>query len=133
YSCVYLQLYNLVESTVTNCVEAFSSSAVNGQRRPGELSTDLRREWVRYIARTHTDLNYENRLNAALRLCQWLIDGEPLTPFRVEKGGGGNWDDDQIEAISGRLGLVLLVERSTFERVKRPFKNDKGALVFIKA
>lgn len=133
YSSVYLQLYNLVESTVTRCVEAVTNAvAETGTWKPGDLSDDLRREWVRYVARTHTELNYENRLGAALTLCEHLIHSLPISNFQVEKGGGGNWDDKAIQQITDRLGLSLNINQAIYSNIKRPFKNDKGALAFIK-
>src|SRR5262245_26216716 len=66
YSSVYLHLYNLVESTVTRCIEALTKAIEEkGPWLPGDLSASLRREWVRTIARTHTELNSENRLETA--------------------------------------------------------------------
>src|ERR1700685_2618871 len=79
YSSVYLQLYNLVEATVTWCVDAVCAAAAHGGRwRPGDLSEALRREWVRYMARTHVDLNHENRLECAVSLCDSLIQALPV-------------------------------------------------------
>ncbi len=61
YSSVYLQLYNLIESTVTSCIDAVCAAIVNNWR-PCDLSAEMRREWVRFTARTHIELNYDNRL-----------------------------------------------------------------------
>jgi hypothetical protein len=134
YSSVYLQLYNLVESTITRCLEAITTAIVEkGIWHPGDLSDPLRREWVRAIARTHVELNFENRLEAALILCENLVQSRPLSNFRVEKGAGGSWDDLAIQDLSERLGLSLHVHRDVFNRVKRPFRNDQGALAFIKS
>jgi MAE_28990/MAE_18760-like HEPN len=130
YSSTYLQLYNLVESTITGCVEAISLAA--NHRPPNALSTELRREWVRFIARTHIELNYENRLQSAMDLCDHLVQSLPVSAFKVEKGSGGNWDDNAIEKISERLGLSLRVSRSAYQGVKQRFRNDQGALTFIK-
>ena len=134
YSSVYLQLYNLVESTITRCVDAVSKAVVNNNLwAPGDLSVDLRREWVRCIARTHTELNYENRLEAALGLCEHLVQTLPVSAFKVEKGGGGNWDDNTIQDISIRLGLTLRFSREVYSTIKRPFRNDQGPLAFVKS
>lgn len=56
YSSVYLQLYNLVEATVSRCVEAVAQAAADGAWRPDDLNQEMRREWVRSSARTHVDL-----------------------------------------------------------------------------
>ncbi|NEO97667.1 MAG: hypothetical protein F6K58_02960 [Symploca sp. SIO2E9] len=132
YSSVYLQLYNLVESTITRCLDAVSNSVIHRSTHPGHLSDCLRREWVRFIARTHTELNYENRLESALDLCDHLVRKLPVSTFEVEKGAGGGWDDNSIKKISTRLGFSLNITNNVYQKVKRPFRNDKGALEFIK-
>lgn len=132
YSSVYLQLYNLVESTITRCLEAVCKGVISGSTHPGHLSDSLRREWVRFIARTHTELNYENRLESALKLCDHLIQTLPISTFEIEKGAGGNWDDKAISKISERLGFALRISPAVYKAVRRPFRNDKGPLEFIK-
>ena len=63
YSAVYLQLYNLVEATVTWCLDAVCTAAAdNGRWLPGDLTSELRREWIRTKARTHVNLTEDNRL-----------------------------------------------------------------------
>ncbi|NOY84053.1 MAG: hypothetical protein GXO96_04375 [Nitrospirae bacterium] len=133
YSGVFLQLYNLVEATVVRCLDSITEVAlVQNSRSPSDLTEDLRREWVRVIARTHTDLNHNNRLKSALDLCQHFVESLPVEGFKVEKGGGGNWDDSAIEEITSRLGLLLKVSPEVSSQVKRPLKDDLGALALIK-
>src|SRR5215218_2105696 len=75
YSGVFLQLYNLVEATVVRCLDGVTEAALAAETwAAGDLTDALRREWVRVVARTHVDLNYENRLESALFLCQHLVD-----------------------------------------------------------
>jgi hypothetical protein len=99
YSAVYLQLYNLVEATVHRCVTAVCDAAgTDGRWKPGDLSADLRREWVRSTARTHIELSPENRLRAAVQLCDRLVQAFPIDKWSVEMRS--NWDDQEIQTIT---------------------------------
>ena len=132
YSSVYLQLYNLIEATITKCIDAVCSAISQDDRwHPRDLSQDLKREWVRYIARTHVELNYENRLIHSLELCEHLLRTLPISDIKIERGGGGNWDDEEIYRFATRLGCALAISKESNEAIKRPFKNDLGALALI--
>lgn len=133
YSGVFLQLYNLIEATIVQCLDGVTEVALRADMwAPGDLTIELRREWVRVMARTHVDLNYENRLQSALSLCEHLVEALPIAGFKVEKGGGGNWDDDAIEQIAIRLGFALHVSAETRGAIKRKFRDDLGCLQLVK-
>jgi hypothetical protein len=133
YSSVYLQLYNLVEATVTRCIESICvASAAGGRWKPAHLTNEMRREWVRTTARTHTELNVENRLKTTVDFCERLIQLLPITDWEIEKGGGGSWDDLQIEAITARIGCELTVSATAVTAVKRWIREDRGALGLVK-
>jgi hypothetical protein len=133
YSGVFLQLYNLVEATVVRCLDGVTDAALKqGAWAPGDLTVELRREWVRVMARTHIDMNYENRLQSALSLCDHVVQALPVQGFVVEKGGGGSWDDEAIEHIVRRLGFALQVRPEVYSAVKRKFRDDLGCLQLVK-
>jgi hypothetical protein len=132
YSGVFLQLYNLVEATVVRCLNAVSEAALkNKSWGASDLNASLRKEWVRVIAKTHADLNYENRLESAFALCEHLVGALPIDGFIVERGGGGSWDDKLIEAVAGRLGFQLTVSQATYSSIKRPFRDELGPLRLV--
>lgn len=131
YSCVFLQLYNLIEATVTWCVNAVSEAASDqGRWRPGDLAVKLRREWVRATARTHIELNEEHRLDQAVELSELLIQSSPILNFTIERRG--NWDDREIQTITSRLGCDLQISADVLSGIKKPIRDEKGALVLIR-
>ena len=134
YSSVYLQLYNLVEATMTRCTDAISDAVTSRALLPHQLSDALRREWVRGSARTHIDLTYENRLKAALSMCDLFVTSIPVTRLEIDRGGGGNWDDGVIEDFAQkRIGFRLQFSRETLVLAKRQVRNDKkGALKVVR-
>ncbi|KJZ30134.1 hypothetical protein TW83_16270 [Paracoccus sp. S4493] len=133
YSGIFLHLYNLVEATVVRCLEAVTVVALTSHSpAPSELTDEMKKEWVRVMARTHIELSSDNRLVAALRLCDHLVQKLPVAGFEMEKGGGGNWDDDAIQSVAERLGLRLRVSRESYTGIKRKFRDDLGALALIK-
>jgi hypothetical protein len=134
YSGVYLHLYNLVEAIVVRCIEGVTESAIaGGAWKPSDLILQLRREWVRVMARTHVELTHEHRLEHALELCSHLMDSLTVGGFKMDKGGGGNWDDMAIEGIAARLGFQLSVSQPVYSAIKRPFRDDKGPLALVKS
>jgi hypothetical protein len=134
FASVYLQLYSLVEATVTLCIGAVASAAAaDEQWMPKDLAEPLRREWIRSQARTHIDLTYENRLLAVVAVVDRLLDSIPVDAFEIQKGGGGNWDDEAIEKMSDRLGCDLAISTTVKSSVKRPIKDDLGPLRLVKS
>jgi hypothetical protein len=133
YSSLYLQLYNLVEATVSRCVDGITQAAAHaGQWKPHQLSDELQREWVRAIARTHTDMSPENRLKHAMQLSEHIVQQLPVGKFSVEAGGGGNWDDEAIFSLGRRLGCVISVTDQTRRVVKSNMRDDLGPLKLVK-
>lgn len=131
YSAVYLQLYSLIESTATRCIEAVCTAADGTGWRPGDLSDLVRKEWVRSVARTHEDLDYDGRLSCALQMFEALVGASPLSRFKVS-GGAGNWDDGQIEKMFRRLGFEPRLSDPVRTAVKRHIRDDKGALALVR-
>lgn len=132
YSSVYLQLYNLVEATVSRCLDAVTEAATSNQWRPMDLNDSLLEEWIRAKARTHADLTSENRLGLAVGMCDHLIRRLPIAKFSPEMGGGGNWDEDAIEKMSRRIGCSLVIAAETKQAVKRHVRDELGALKLVK-
>ncbi|MGB3441639.1 MAG: MAE_28990/MAE_18760 family HEPN-like nuclease [Actinophytocola sp.] len=133
YSSVYLQLYNLVEATISRCIDAVADAAVSEPWKIADLNSNLRNEWIRSTARTHADQAADKRLTAVAAMCEQVIAQLPLSKFSIEKGGGGNWDDESIYEISKRIGCHLKISASVRRAVKQKFRDNLGALQLVKA
>jgi hypothetical protein len=133
YASLYLQLYNLVEATMTRCLEAVTDAAAADKRwGPQDLTEPLRIEWVRSQARFHVDLNRENRLQAVVDIVDRLLASLPVEAFEIHKGGGGNWADDSIEKMSSRLGCTLAISPAVRRSFKETTRDDLGPLQLVK-
>ena len=134
YSSAYLQLYNLVEATVSRCIQGITDAATStlASWQAADLNAALRREWVRAIARTHIDLTPDHRLESAVAMCDHLIEQLPIRELQIDIGGGGNWDDEAIEKISARVGCNLKISGTARAAVKRPERDDLGAMKLVK-
>ncbi|MCQ1773704.1 MAE_28990/MAE_18760 family HEPN-like nuclease [Neorhizobium galegae] len=128
---VFVQLYNLVEATMTRCLEALAAASTNGAWVPGDLTPAFRKEWVKVVVAANKDLNAENRLRHAVTLTELLVTSQPLQAFKIEKGGGGNWNDTAIEEILDRLGLRLVLAPQVRSAAKRPVRDQLGPLALV--
>lgn len=132
HASVFLHLYNLVESTVTWCMELIESAiSLHESRTVGHLSEQLRKEWVKNVARTSEDLTYVHRLDAALLLCDHVANLIP-PELKIARSIGGNWDDEKISGLANRIGFSLNISPALLKRVRRPIRNDLGPMKIIK-
>lgn len=83
------------------------------------------------MARTHKEVGPEGRLELVLAMCDHLVSALPIAPFRIEKGGGGNWDDEEIHRIAARIGFELNISPAAVAGLKTKIRDDRGALALI--
>ena len=133
YSAVYLQLYNLVEATVTWCLDAVCvAAAQDGRWLPSDLSVELRREWVRTTAQTHAGLNADNQLKKTVECCDHLLQSLPIMAWKLDRRGGGSWDDRAIEDMTDRLGCKVSLSAEVLKGIRQKIRDDKSALALVK-
>lgn len=134
YANVYLHLYNMVEATVSQCLDEICTALLNlpEGRLVKELTEPWRREWVRFTARTHVNLAPDRRLETTLEMAQELVDEMMISDLRIEAGGGGNWDDSVIEDVAKRVGCELDIEEGTKRKAKRHIRDEMGPLALVK-
>ncbi|WP_418139182.1 MAE_28990/MAE_18760 family HEPN-like nuclease [Oceanimonas smirnovii] len=131
YSGIYLHLYNLIESTVSQLLEAVerhASNNINGDVRL--LSEDMRKLYVKSVANPN-EASYNKRLENALELVEQVLSVRPLS-LKIPLGGGGNWDYKEIKKISKSIGVNIELPHTVKSEMERPIRNDKGPLRLIK-
>lgn len=129
YSAAYLQLYNLVEATVSWCAGEICNATSDGWK-PADLSTNIREQWVRANSKLEGEVNEDTRIRATIKLCELLIAGNAVK-MEIDTGGGGNWDDEAIFKFCRKLGVEVKISAATSAAVKRQVRDGKGALKLI--
>ena len=133
YSAVYLQLYNLIEATVTWCLDAVLAATTEDEKwQPAHLTNEVRKEWVRAAARVHVEMNPQTRLEYSVKMCDQLVQALPVLKWKLDKIGGGNWDENDIQNLTERLGCRLQISPRVFQGVKKHVRDNKGALALVK-
>ncbi|MEZ8410475.1 MAE_28990/MAE_18760 family HEPN-like nuclease [Vibrio splendidus] len=132
YASAYLQLYNLVESTVTQLLKAVGNHSQNGINGDlTKLSNKIRDLYLKHILPPEGNLTPEKRLEQALTLLHQAV-GVAEVEITIPRGGGGNWDYQEIDKLNRRIGVELQLPQAILSRVQRPFRNDRGSLRYIK-
>lgn len=128
---IFVQLYNLVESTMTRGLDALTEASWTSTWKAGDLNPQFRREWIKVTVAANKDLNADNRLRHAVLMAEMLLSGGPLQEFKLERGGGGNWNDSNIEEMLDRVGLRLRLTPTVRAAAKRKVRNDLGCLGLV--
>ena len=132
FSSTYLQLYNLVESTVNQLMDAVGRHSQNGISGDlTKLSDKIRNLYLKHMLPAEANLTPEKRLEHAIRLLRQAVGSEPVEVI-IPGGGGGNWDSKAIGNLSDRIGVDLALPAATRAKLHRPFRNDQGPLQYIK-
>ncbi|NBW14525.1 MAG: hypothetical protein EBR82_41655 [Caulobacteraceae bacterium] len=129
---IFVQLYNLIEAMMTKSLDALAKASIDGGWRPTQLTSAFRQEWVKVVAQVNTEMNAETRLRYAMTLAEQFVSAQPLQPFQIKKGGGGNWNDTEIEAMLTKVGLRLVLAPQVRVAVKRPYRDRLGAVGLVK-
>jgi len=132
HSSVYVQLYNLVESTINKCIESVWQAIHEGKWKPSDLSDKLRLEWISQKTKKNKILSHQDKLdNIIMDLLNHFIGGSPVGELQMGKWGRGNYDDKKICLLAKKLGCKLNIREDYKENIKRHVKNDWGPLKLI--
>ena len=125
---VFIQLYNLVEAMMTKALDALATATFDGKWKPAQFTPAFRREWAKVVAAVNVEMDPGTRLNYVVGLTELLVASSEVEPFKIEKGGGGNWDDVMIERMLSRLGVSLILAPTVRTAVKSPWRNRMNVM-----
>lgn len=132
-SSVFLQLYNLVESTVAlSCEDLSEAISKHATVRLQDLSAELKDEWVRIVGRTGVSMNSESRHRHMLSILTDILAGKPVKSFNMNSGGGGNWDNHSIHNFGKKIGLKIVLDPLVSQGLNSEFYNSAGPIVSVR-
>lgn len=127
----FVLMYNMVEATIVQSIKSLEVIISSNNDCPRYLSQKLKEEWISNFLGTKEPLAHEKRLKKGLDFYNH-ITSEASTVISITKGGGGNWDDEEIYRLTNRLGInINLVPRLINANVKRKLYDDMGCMKFI--
>jgi hypothetical protein len=127
---VFVHLYNLVESVVTNCLARVAQEIHDNKLTYGDINREWQACYVRELARTQDPMNQETRLRALLIVCDRLLGNLPVTVTPKRKSG--SLDDAEIADLLKDHGMHLKLSRSLEIAVKRHVVDKNGPLKLVR-
>lgn len=132
FASAYLQLYNLVEATMTQCIDELERAVTAGQWTAADLAVDFRREWVRQVTgSSNGELGLEERMKRSWRLCDHVISKDPPVTLVVERGRTGSWQDVRIEEFLTKMGIRRRPHGHILARVRPRREDEPKALQLV--
>lgn len=128
FSCLYLQLYNLIESTVLACISLLEKeirgiSVQNWLKLNNDLRQELIRSWAKQKNTNTVDANHSHAIQ---ELVDNMLRSNNTLPFFIDKRrNGGNWSDKEIEDFAQSIGMKLNINSEVFTSVKTHIVNKK--------
>lgn len=126
---VFVHLYNLIESVVTNCLDRVAFEIRSGGLSFGDVNKEWQRWWVQELAKSSEPLNPEHRLVTLLQMCDRLLAKETIVV--KPRRHGGSLDDQRIEKLLNRHGISLPRSRRFAAAVKRPVVDTNGPFKLV--
>jgi hypothetical protein len=127
---VFVHLYNLVESTVTECLSRVAQEIRDSGLTYRDINEDWQKCWLREIGQTAEVVNPDVRLRALLRICNDVLRTTPITV--KPKISGGSLDDSRIERLLGRHGVCFPISTKLQTAIKKHVVDDNGPLKLVR-
>lgn len=126
----YILLYNLIESTMSQCFKKVADSICNIKKEEiRKLIPSVKNEWLKHIAET---INKKDKaFDLALDLIENLNKNNDLPEFKFVRINS-NWDDCVIEKKGKCYSINLCFSGELNELIKKHRRDDLGAIKIVK-
>ena len=129
FSTVYLQLYNLIEATMSECLAEVVKKIIEDQVSPLQLNDGIQKKWLKSRLKPHKYAP-EKVLNTAHQILNDLNSNDHYEEFQLaELLKTGNWNTKKIEDAGLSIDNTYLNLEAT--GIMRHFKNQKRPLEYI--
>ena len=124
-----IHLYNVVEAVMDVILIEVAKATV--EYPPGQWSALVRKEWARSRAGVERDLASDKRLCRTAKILHEAITDALAVDFRI--ASHGNWSNDEIVRISGRLGCTLgFAPDVVADACDIPFQDNLAPMKFVR-
>ena len=128
---IFLHLYNLVEATITICLQAIGDAIRDEHATYKALNPAWRRAWVKQQVKFNdVRLAIDTRLTAALEACDHIAENKTID--FAPTANTGSLDDRRIEELAHAFGISLTIRPNVQKAIKHRVLNDSGALGLIR-
>lgn len=127
----FVLMYNMIEATVTQLIRRLGEIISQNSECPRCLTDKIISEWIASHLGTKEQLSPDSRLEKGKEFYRHVLS-DSGTSLVFSKGGGGNWDDEEIFRFSEKLGINLrLIPRHIATKIKKQREDDLGCMKFI--
>jgi len=129
FSTVYLQLYNLIEATMSECLAEVVEKIIQDQVSPLQLNGGIQKKWLKSQLKPG-EYAPDKVLNTAHQILNNLNSNDHYEGFQLTKLlKTGNWNTQKIKNAGLSIDNTYLNIEAT--EISRYFKNQKRPLEYI--
>lgn len=139
-SSANLQLYNLIESTISNCLVEIHHSFTNDILQYSNLSDEIQKLWVKFHYDYFKETSKENDIlhNLKILVDTWVTNTLPVTltykefiKYNQGSNFSGNLDSKEIRKLSEKYGIDFDIKCEEIASIKsRRNKLAHGEISF---
>lgn len=114
----YLLLYNYIEAVITQSLDTLDKYIKAEQKFITTFNQSIQKEWLsRELELGNAQTTIETRLTKGLKMLQHF-NGIQLD-IKISKGGGGNFNDEEIIKLAKKLNMAMTVDRDTNKNLRK--------------